>query len=75
MIWEDVRGEQLTYDGSEECLSMLRERDLFISNGHLCEMCSLTACKDYGAISIGDKILIAGDFREIYVSRKGVKND
>ena len=74
MIWEDVMGEQLTYDGSEECLSMLRDRDLFISNdGHLCEMCSLTACRDYGAISIGDKILIAGDFREIYVSRKGVK--
>lgn len=76
MIWEDVMGEQLTYDGSEECLSMLRDRDLFISNdGHLCEMCSLTACRDYGAISIGDKILITGDFREIYVSRKGVKND
>lgn len=75
MIWEDIVGEVLTYDGTKECESMLLDRDLFIWNGHLCEAYSLHGYKDYGAISIGDRILIAGDFRDIYVSRKGEKNE
>lgn len=65
MIWQNVEGEMLTYDGSKEAVSMLADRDLYISHhpkgDHICEMCSLDICVDWGPIVVGDKVLLLDD--------------
>lgn len=58
MNWETVMGEILTYDGTTDCIEVLQAQDLYIQNGHLCEMLSLKSCIDYGPIEIGDTILL-----------------
>ena len=57
MIWEEIRGEMLTYNGAES-EDLLRDRDMYVQDGHLREMVSLDDCIDYGPIKIGDKVLL-----------------
>jgi len=70
MIWRDVNGEMLTYDGTEECESMLLDRDLFTSKGHLCEAFSLHEYEDHGPINVGDRVLILHDLDEVVILRR-----
>lgn len=57
MIWEEIRGEVLTYNGAES-EDLLRDRDMYVQDGHLREMVSLDDCIDYGTIEIGDKVFL-----------------
>lgn len=70
MIWQDVKGEMLTYDGTEDCESMLLDRDLFTWKGHLCEGYSLHGYEDHGPINVGDTVLILHNLDEIVILRR-----
>lgn len=55
--------EYIVYDGTEECDKELLKKDLYVQDGHLCEMISLNACEDYGAIEVGDTIMLDDDVK------------
>lgn len=70
MIWEEIRGEILTYNGAES-EDLLLDRDMYVQDGHLREMVSLDDCIDYGPIELGDKVfLYSGQTYILKVNRK-----
>lgn len=70
MIWEEIKGEILTYNGAES-EDLLRNRDMYVQDGHLREMVSLDDCIDYGPIELGDKVFLYSDQTYIlHVNRK-----
>lgn len=63
--------EYLIYDGSELCMDMLRDKDLFIRKEDgkeiLSEMFYLTESKEIGEISVGD--MIVSVFDKFYITK------
>ena len=77
MIWEDIKGEILTFEDTEACAQELVKRDLYTTDFedglHLCEMYSLTTYKDYGLIKPEDTILIMKN--DVYILPGGKRDD
>lgn len=63
--------EYLIYDGSELCMDMLKDKDLFVRKVDgkeiLSEMFSLTESKEIGEISVGD--MIVSVFDKFYITK------
>ena len=62
-VREVKRCEYIVYDGTEKCDKELLKKDLYVQDGRLREMISLNACEDYGAIEVGDTIMLDDDVK------------